>query len=305
MGDEPSGGGNPLSEPSKFSQRHGQSEKFEKPAAVQSPINPIVESVPHQTAQSFHFHHNLHPSVQSQQSHHPYASFFPQGAPNNVFGTGNLMSALPDYSRGSMGTQFQSHQAQQQNQRGSTAALTPAVVYQLQQNLQFAGQTTALLEGNQPTNHNVMHAQLRRGFSGAQNQHAGNYEGLLGSHAMAQNVNHHLHPAYQQSQQYTYWPTFYSNPAMLSPSVLQKPGPYERRSSAPLASEHYPSGAIQPAFYNTSGRTTINKAFGSDYGTSGLAVAASYSHGRFPGHFNIIYIMRLWADGTRNQETYV
>ena len=268
MGNEQAHGGDPLSESLKRTQRQSRDQKLDGSTQKDGPINPIVESVPSHSAQSLPNQINSGPPVQSRQLQYTYGILPSQDAPNAYSVTGNVSNSLPDYHRENLSVQLNSQEAQQRSRCGSTATLTPAAVYQLQTNAQFAGQTTTLLDGNQSSNQNLLHPQFRQGFSGAHNQHLGHLQSMPSTHMMALNINHNLYPTYPQSQQYAYWPNLYNNPAMLTTGTYHNPGLYERRSSAPLVQGHYyHPGAVNSIVHNpNANRRTVAEAVGGNYG---------------------------------------
>lgn len=98
---------------------------------------------------------------------------------------------------------------------------------------------------------------------------------------MTPNINHNLYPTYAPSQQYTYWPNYYSNPVMLAPGTYQNPGLFERRSSAPLIQGHYYAGAMNSIDHSPSAnRSTTVRVVGSDYGVVSASATKSGLHGK-------------------------
>ena len=267
MGNEQTHGDNLLSDGSNPSQRQGQDQRLESSAQKYGPINPIVESIPSHSTLPFPYQNNSGPSAQARHLQHPYGILPLQETPSTFPVTGNIPSALLDSTRESVGVQSHSQHAQQQSRRESSAALTPAAFYQFPRGAQFAGQAVSPMDGNQSSNRNLLHTQLRQGFSGAYNQHHGHYENMPGTHIMAPNINHNLYPTYPHSEQYAYWPNFYSNLAVLAPGTYQNPSLFERRSSAPLIQGRYYSGAMNSMVHNpNANRSTTIKVVGSDYG---------------------------------------
>ena len=280
MGSESSTGGNSQFEPSSLAKGHKQNERVEETTPVQGPINTIVESVPTQSSQPFRPDEKSGVVAHIRQSQTP-RGFLPQhDTPVNAFTTASLTSALPEQSRANVSVQRRSHYSQQQAHRAAAATLTPTMVYQIQQNSQFAGQTAAALQRSQPTDYNAMQPQLGQGIFGPQNQVTGGFEGMLGSHATHPSMNPHLYPAYNQSQHYTYFPAFYGNPLTLSSSTLPNPGPYQRRSSAPMNNEFYYPGSTTTNFYHPSSTMAMGKASGNDYRSPALTTSSTW-HGRF------------------------
>lgn len=286
MGNEETDGNNLLSEDLNSPQRRNQDRRLENSTQNHGPINPIVESVPSNSALSLPYRNTSVPLAQARQFQYPYGVLPSQDAPSTYSVAGNIPNTLPDYARDIVSAQAQSQQTQQQGRSELTAALTPTTVYQLQRKAQFVGQAVAPLNGSQSSDHNLPYTQLRQGFRSAQNQHFGHYESLPNNHIMTPNINHNFYPTYAHSQQYTYWPNFYSNPAILAPGTYQNPGPFERRSSAPLVQRHYYAGGMNSIDHSpNANRSTMVRAVAGDYGVVSASATKSGIHGKLANKF--------------------
>lgn len=148
MGNEQTDGDNLLSQDLNSSQRRNQDRRLENSARNHGPINPIVESVPSNSALSLPYRNASVPSAQARQFQYPYGVLSSPDAPSTYSVTSNIPNTLPDYARDIVSAQAQSQQAQQQSRSELTAALTPTTVYQLQRKAQFVGQAVTPLNGN-------------------------------------------------------------------------------------------------------------------------------------------------------------
>jgi hypothetical protein len=147
-------------------------------------------------------------------SRYPYAAGGNTSQPGSSLNMSAITSALPDYS-----SQPQSNtnpQPQYQDQRRLSGASTPAVVYQMQQNLQYPHQTGTNF-GGQTGQSGFGHSQYS-GYSPGQGAQGGNYPQLQ-QHRMG-GMSQPYSGYSPISPQYYYYPT----PTTAYPSMSFTPG---------------------------------------------------------------------------------
>jgi hypothetical protein len=186
-------------------------------------------------------------------SHHGQPSYNPQQLgqqeqqqPGSSFSMGAMAGALPDCSSGMAGSQFQSGQ-QPQSQRRLSGASTPAVVYQLQQNLQYQPATGASGFSNQGAYGGFGQSQYQNGYGQSQTQLPG--FNLYPGGQPRLNTMQQQPPQYQQmSPQYYYYSAGgYSGQTPQSPFGAQFLGGFVRPGGPASAGVLSPTGRM-PGF---------------------------------------------------------
>ncbi|KAF1982384.1 hypothetical protein K402DRAFT_415010 [Aulographum hederae CBS 113979] len=183
------------------------------------------------------------PQIQTndpQRYGHPQsaAQYAPSpGGGGGAFNMTGMSGALPDYSGSSMGHHPQ--QQQQQPPRVLSGASTPAVVYQLQQNLQFPGAGANYASQAGPACGYGQPSYPTQYAQGAQSPYGAAFSpgGPRSGGGMQQSFSYG-----QQAQQYYYYPPAF--PGQAQPGQAgQQFSPYDRRSNIS------PSQAMRSGFY--------------------------------------------------------
>ena len=155
--------------------------------------------------------------------------------PASSFNMGSMSGALPEYGSNAPGSQFQAGQ-QPQPQRRLSGASTPAVVYRLQQNLQYPQSATASGFGNPGGISSYGQTQYQSGYAQQlPQQHGGQQASFLpyGPGQPRLNTMPQQPPQFpQMSPQFYYFPGNYNTHNPQSPYSNQFPGSFIRGGHA-------------------------------------------------------------------------
>ena len=278
MGDEPSGGISPLTQSSKIQYRQTENQTTDRSRPEEGHQGPWIEPNPLPSAGPFHSQVTSLQSAQSPSHHfqHQFSPLSSQNAPGRVYGTGNTTGVIPEYAASSMNGRSELQQPQQLDHRRSSGSLTPAIVYQLQQNVQFAGQAgSTSIGGSQPYHHNTMPVQYGQGLSNSHGSRLGSFEGFPSSQIVSSNLSQHHYPGLQHAQQHVYYPAYYNTHGLFPGGLSQQSGLYGRRSSAPLMHGQYTQAPMSAQAYSPFSRTAASNAYNSSYGMPSSFVSPS------------------------------
>lgn len=170
-----------------------------------------------------------YPQQRPDQPRLPYQQSQDQGA--SSFNMGALGGALPDYS--SMTSQ------QHQLQRPLSGASTSALVYQLQQNLQYPTHPAANYSQQPSFNTSLAHQSYSSAYQSGQGVQTGAYGVYPSQHqrSAGPSPQQHSFPTFQQqTPQYLYYTPTYAPqgpPQGHQAQFAQQSGGYGRRSSLP------------------------------------------------------------------------
>jgi hypothetical protein len=215
MGDAPqdTGGGQPR-RPSHES-GYGESQNLGHKPSV-SPGQASVTSRTSNSGAPFYSQYSTLPgqpqrtdSGPSHQPHHLYTGGSGQNQPGHAYNMGAMAGALPDYGPHAPGNM--QNQASQSGGQRISGASTPAVVYQLQQNLQYPHQGS--VQYMNPPQYGGFAPPQFQGFAHSQSPQSGPYQQYGHSQQRMGPIPHQFAQFPQASPQYYYFPGAMGAPA--------------------------------------------------------------------------------------------
>ncbi|TKA74692.1 hypothetical protein B0A49_04273 [Cryomyces minteri] len=241
MGDAAENIGRLTSDPQRasLSKNHGQStppasvglhpessDASEQPYGSEAPFYSQYSSIPPSQR-------NVeNPRYTTQQGPASYPRPSVQDQSGQSFDMSFVAGALPD---------LRHQQSRLQNQQAMTGASAPALVYQLQQNPQFPGQTIANYPGQAPFVTGYNQGPYAAGYM------PGPHSVFTSQRSAGPSPNQQSYPTFQQQA-----PPYYYYPTPYGPSSQQHPEMYGTRTNMPRAQGTVPQQGLEASVYGAS-----------------------------------------------------